>query len=111
MIEVIGRSLLKRVFSRPGPQEPEEGLPGLDEENPNGRSKGKVACPCGKQWGPIRLPKVVKDGRRVLKKANRSPKGVEKGHRVLRRPVCSSLAVKDGSRVQRRSLRSPKAVK
>ena len=97
VIEVIGRSLLKRVFSRPGPQEPVEGLPGLAEENPNGRSKRKVACLCGKQWGPIRLPKVVKDGRRVLKKANRSPKGVEKGHRVLRRSLCSPRDVKEGA--------------
>ena len=45
VIEVIGRSLLKRVFSRPGPQEPEEGLPGLAEENPNGRSMGKDHVP------------------------------------------------------------------
>ena len=37
MIKVVGRSCLKRVFSRPGPQEPEEGLPGLSEENPKHR--------------------------------------------------------------------------
>ncbi len=35
IIEVIGRTLLKRVFSRPGPQEPVEGLPDLAEEPPN----------------------------------------------------------------------------
>jgi hypothetical protein len=45
IIEVIGRSLLKRVFSRPGPQEPEEGLPGLAEENPNGHSMGESRYP------------------------------------------------------------------
>ena len=45
VIEVLGGSWLKRVFSRPGPQEPEEGLPGLAEENPNGRSMGKDHVP------------------------------------------------------------------
>ena len=45
IIEVIGRSLLKRVFSRPGPQEPVEGLPDLAEENPTGRSMGKGRVP------------------------------------------------------------------
>ena len=49
IIEVIGRTWLKRVFSRPGPQEPEKGLPGLAEENPNRslereRPRTRVAC-------------------------------------------------------------------
>ena len=35
VIEVVGQSWLKRVFSRPGPQEPENGLPDLNEETPN----------------------------------------------------------------------------
>ena len=52
VIEVIGRSLLKRVFSRPGPQEPEEGLPGLDEENPIGRSMGKTCHSMGESRYP-----------------------------------------------------------
>ena len=60
IIEVIGRSLQKRVFSRPGPQEPEEGLPGLAEENPNGRSMGKDNVPCGEQRGPIRSRKGLR---------------------------------------------------
>ena len=34
VIEVVDGSWLKRVFSRPGPQEPEKGLPGPAEENP-----------------------------------------------------------------------------
>ena len=37
VIEGVNQAWLKRVFSRPGPQEPEEGLPDLAEENPNGR--------------------------------------------------------------------------
>ena len=111
IIEVIGRTLLKRVFSRPGTQEPEEGLPGLAEENPNGRSKGKVACPCGKQWGPIRTPKAVRDGRRELRQSLRTPKGVKEDHRVQRRSLRSPEAVKEGHRVLRQSLRSPEAVK
>jgi hypothetical protein len=52
VIEVIGRSLLKRVFSRPGPQEPEEGLPGLAEENPNGHSMGKICHSMGESRYP-----------------------------------------------------------
>ena len=35
VIEVVVRTWLKWVFSRPGPQEPEKGLPGPSEENPN----------------------------------------------------------------------------
>ena len=38
MIEEVGSKWLKRVFSRPGPQEPKEGLPGPAEENPKHRS-------------------------------------------------------------------------
>ena len=34
IMEIVGKAWLERVFSRPGPQEPEEGLPGLAEENP-----------------------------------------------------------------------------
>ena len=52
VIEVIGRSLLKRVFSRPGPQEPVEGLPDLDEENPIGRSMGKTCHSMGESRYP-----------------------------------------------------------
>jgi hypothetical protein len=45
VIEVVGQSWLKRVFSRPGPQEPVEGLPDLDEENPIRLSMGKGRVP------------------------------------------------------------------
>ena len=38
VIEVVVSAWAKRVFSRPGPQEPKEGLPGLAEENPKHRS-------------------------------------------------------------------------
>ena len=34
VIEGVNQAWLKRVFSRPGPQEPEERLPDLTEENP-----------------------------------------------------------------------------
>jgi hypothetical protein len=47
VIGMVGRLWLERVFSRPGPQEPEEGLPGLDEENPIGRSMGKTCYSMG----------------------------------------------------------------
>ena len=43
VIELVASARAERVFSRPGPQEPEEGLPGLDEENPTGRSVEKTA--------------------------------------------------------------------
>ena len=52
IIEVVGSKWLKRVFSRPGPQEPEEGLPGLDEENPIGRSMGKTCHSMGESRYP-----------------------------------------------------------
>ena len=35
MLAVAGNAWLKRVFSRPGPQEPKRGLPGQSGENPN----------------------------------------------------------------------------
>ena len=38
VIEVVVSAWAKRVFSRPGPQEPKEGLPGPAEENPKRRS-------------------------------------------------------------------------
>ncbi len=49
VIEVVNQAWLKRVFSRPGPQEPEKGLPGLAEENPNRslereRPRTRVVC-------------------------------------------------------------------
>ena len=47
VIEGVNQAWLKRVFSRPGPQEPEKGLPGLSEENPNGPRKGTAVSPGG----------------------------------------------------------------
>ena len=38
VIEVVANAWAERVFSRPGPQEPKKGLPGLAEENPKHRS-------------------------------------------------------------------------
>ena len=38
VVEVVASAWAERVFSRPRPQEPEKELPGLDGENPNGRS-------------------------------------------------------------------------
>ena len=52
VIEVVGWSWLKRVFSRPGPQEPEKGLPDLAEENPTSRSMGKICHSMGESRYP-----------------------------------------------------------
>ena len=52
MIELVASARAERVLSRPGPQEPEEGLPGLDEENPIGRSMGKTCHSMGESRYP-----------------------------------------------------------
>ena len=52
VIEVVNQAWLKRVFSRPGPQEPVEGLPDLAEENPTGRSMGKICHSMGESRYP-----------------------------------------------------------
>jgi hypothetical protein len=52
VVEVVANAWAERVFSRPGPQEPEEGLPGLDEENPIDRSMGKTCHSMGESRYP-----------------------------------------------------------
>ena len=52
VIEVVVSAWAKRVFSRPGQQEPKKGLPGLAEENPIGRSMGKTCHSMGESRYP-----------------------------------------------------------
>jgi hypothetical protein len=44
MLAVAGSSWLKGVFSRPGPQEPNKGLPGQSGENPKRPLVGEKAA-------------------------------------------------------------------
>ena len=44
MLAVAGNAWLKWVFSRPGPQEPNKGLPGQSGENPKRPLVGEKAA-------------------------------------------------------------------
>ncbi len=70
VIEVVNQAWLKRVFSRPDPQEPEKGLPGLAEENPNRplereRPRTRVVCRDGRfaHRGLLKKAAVCQRGR------------------------------------------------